>query len=173
MKPVRSGLPPLRDLKIRERDVATLRPHPKNARTHAAKQLHQLAKSIETFGFTVPILVDDKDVILAGHGRVEAARSMGLRKVPTILISDLSEKQKRTYVIADNRLAQLSGWDPELLTAELAALAEQDNKLDFDIEATGFDWGEIDILIAGGDAEDKGRLKILGKINAISRAMFS
>src|SRR4051812_4384878 len=110
MKPSSSELPPLRDLSIKERNVAELRPHPKNARTHSSKQLHQLTKSIETFGFTVPILIDKKDVILAGHGRVEAAKSMGLQKVPTILIGDLSEKQKRAYVIADNRLAQLSGW---------------------------------------------------------------
>jgi DNA modification methylase len=88
---------------------------------------------------------------------------MGLRQVPTILIGDLSENQKRAYIIADNRLAQLSGWDADLLTDELAALADQANTLEFDLEATGFDWGEIDILIAGGDTEDKGRSKILGK----------
>lgn len=157
-------LPPLRNLKVKERKVTDLRPHAKNARTHSSKQLHQLAKSIETFGFTVPILIDDTDVILAGHGRVEAAKRMGIQKVPTILISDLTEGQKRAYIIADNRLAQLSGWDADLLTDELAALAGQSDTLNFDIEATGFDWGEIDILIAGGDREDKGRSKILGKI---------
>ncbi|MEA2878182.1 MAG: hypothetical protein QOF14_3378 [Hyphomicrobiales bacterium] len=163
MKRAQSGLPPLRDLKVKERNVADLKPHAKNARTHSSKQLHQLAKSIETFGFTVPILIDNKDVILAGHGRVEAAKSMGVQRVPTILIGDLTEDQKRAYVIADNRLAQLSGWDADLLTDELAALADQAEALNFDIEATGFDWGEIDILIAGGDTEDKGRSKILGK----------
>ena len=87
------GDAPLRDLKVKERKVTELKPHPKNARTHSNKQLHQLAKSIETFGFTVPILIDDKDVILAGHGRVEAAKSMGIQRVPTILIGDLTEDQ--------------------------------------------------------------------------------
>ena len=161
----RSALPPLRDLKIKERNVRELKPHPRNARTHSGKQLHQLEKSIETFGFTVPILVDDKDVILAGHGRIEAARKMGYERVPTILIGDLTETQKRAYVIADNRLAQLSGWDADLLAEELSALADHSGALNFDIEATGFDWAEIDVLIAGGDTEDKGRSKILGKSN--------
>jgi ParB-like chromosome segregation protein Spo0J len=102
--------------------------------------LHQLEKSIETFGFTVPVLVDDKDVVLAGHGRIEAAKLMGLRRVPTIMIGDLTETQKRAYVIADNRLAQLSGWDADLLVDELAALADHSVAINFDPEATGFDW---------------------------------
>jgi DNA modification methylase/ParB-like chromosome segregation protein Spo0J len=169
MKPRPSPLPALRDLQVTERAIAELRPHPKNARTHSDRQLHQLAKSIETFGFTVPVLIDDQGLILAGHGRVAAARRMGLQTVPTILIADLSDRQKRAYVIADNRIGQLSGWDADLLAQELAALAEHADGLEFDLEATGFDWGEIDVLIAGGDTVDKGRAKILGKAAAAEK----
>jgi DNA modification methylase len=166
MKPQRSQVPILRDLQVTERKIGDLKPHPKNARVHSDRQLHQIAKSIETFGFTVPVLIDDRGVILAGHGRVAAARKMGLAVVPTILIGDLSDEQKRAYVIADNRIAQLSGWDADLLTDELKALTEHAEGLDFDLEATGFDWGEIDVLIGGGDTEEKGRAKILGKAAA-------
>lgn len=166
MKPSKATLPALRDLQVTERNIAGLKPHPKNARTHSNRQLHQIAKSIETFGFTVPVLIDGQGIILAGHGRVAAARKMGLRSVPTILIDDLSEAQKRAYVIADNRIAQLSGWDADLLADELKNLAEHAEGLDFDLEATGFDWGEIDVLISGGDTEEKGRAKILGKAAA-------
>ena len=163
MKPHSSPLSALRNLQVTERAVGDLKPHPKNARTHSDRQLHQIAKSIESFGFTVPVLIDDQGVILAGHGRVAAARTMGLQAVPTILIGDLSDEQKRAYIIADNRIAQLSGWDADLLAEEFAALAEHAEGLEFDLEATGFDWGEIDILISGGDKEDRGRAKILGK----------
>lgn len=156
----------LRNLQVTERNIDELKPHPKNARIHSDRQLHQIAKSIESFGFTVPVLIDDKDVILAGHARVAAARKIGLQTVPTILIRDLSDAQKRAYVIADNRIAQLSGWDVDLLVDELRALASEAEGLDFDLEATGFDWGEIDVLIAGGDTEDRGREKILGKAAA-------
>ena len=93
MKPNFSPLPVLRNLQVTERAVADLKPHPKNARTHSDRQLHQIAKSIESFGFTVPVLIDDQGVILAGHGRVAAARKMGLQAVPTILIGDLSDEQ--------------------------------------------------------------------------------
>ena len=163
MTPKRSPLAALRTLQVSERKIAALKPHPKNARTHSDRQLHQIAKSIETFGFTVPVLIDDQGVILAGHGRVAAAKKMGLETVPTIRIDDLSAAQKRAYIIADNRIAQLAGWDADLLADELKALAEHAEGLDFDLEATGFDWGEIDVLIAGGDVEEKGRAKILGK----------
>src|SRR5215475_9506065 len=167
MKPSAFRLPALRNLQVTERAIADLKPHPKNARTHSDRQLHQIAKSIESFGFTVPVLVDDEGLILAGHGRVAAARRMGFQTVPTILIGDLSDRQKRAYVIADNRIGQLSGWDADLLAQELSALVEHAEGLEFDLEATGFDWGEIDVLIDGGDKEDKGRAKILGKAAAM------
>src|SRR5215468_5598200 len=131
MKPPSSQLPAFRDLQVTERPIADLKPHPKNARTHSDRQLHQIAKSIENFGFTVPVLIDDRGVILAGHGRVAAARKMGLQAVPTILIDDLSDEQKRAYIIADNRIAQLSGWDADLLAEEFKALSEYAEGLDF------------------------------------------
>ncbi len=131
------------------RDVAALRPYLRNARTHSPKQVRQIAASIEEFGFTNPVLIDAEGGIIAGHGRVEAAKLLGLEKVPAIRLDHLSEAQKRAYVIADNRLAQLAGWDNELLALELQFLSTLD--LDFDVEITGFETAEIDILIESLD----------------------
>ena len=127
--------------------VAALRPYLRNARTHSKKQIKQIAASIEEFGFTTPVLTDAGGRIIAGHGRLEAAKLLGLSEVPTIRLEDLSEAQIRAYIIADNRLAELAGWDNDILAIELQALSEL--KLDFNIEITGFETPEIDILIAG------------------------
>jgi DNA modification methylase len=132
-------------LQIDNRPIAALKPFPHNARTHTKKQLNQIAASIREFGFTNPVLVDQSNVIIAGHGRVEAAKMLGLHKVPTIRIDYLNDAQKRAYVIADNKLALSAGWDPEILAIELQHLSSID--LDFDIEITGFETAEIDILI--------------------------
>ncbi len=119
---------------------------PNNARTHSKKQLKQIARSIERFGFVNPVLIDEDLRIIAGHGRVEAAKMLGLREVPTVRLSNLSPAQRRAYVIADNRLAELAGWDRELLAAELQGLLD----LRFDeVELTGFSLGEIDVLLDG------------------------
>lgn len=121
-----------------------LRPAANNARTHSKKQLKQLARSIERFGFVNPVLISDDFEIIAGHGRVEAAKILGLREIPTVRLSKLSATERRAYVIADNRLAELAGWDRELLASELKGLLE----LQFDdIELTGFSLGEIDVLL--------------------------
>ena len=126
-----------------------LRPSANNARTHSKKQLKQIARSIERFGFVNPVLIADDFEILAGHGRVEAAKLLGLREVPTVRLSNLSAAERRAYVITDNRLAELAGWDRELLASELKGLLE----LQFDdIELTGFSLGEIDHML---DAEKK------------------
>jgi len=123
-----------------------LRPAANNARTHSKKQLKQIARSIEHFGFVNPVLIDEDLRIIAGHGRVEAAKMLGLREVPTVRLSNLSPAQRRAYVIADNRLAELAGWDRELLAAELQGLLD----LRFDeVELTGFSFGEIDVLLDG------------------------
>jgi ParB-like chromosome segregation protein Spo0J len=114
--------------------IDALRPLKGNARIHSPKQVRQIASSIEQFGFTNPVLIDEAYTILAGHGRVEAARMLGLTEVPTLRIECLSEPQKRAYVLADNRLAELAGWDKNLLSIELQHLVE----LDFNIELTGF-----------------------------------
>jgi hypothetical protein len=135
------------ELRIEERSVDLLKAFPRNARVHSKKQIHQIAASIREFGFTNPILIDQADVIIAGHGRVEAARSLGLRSVPTIRIEHLSDAQKRAYVIADNKLALNAGWDREILAIELQHLSGLD--LEFDIEITGFETAEIDLLADG------------------------
>jgi ParB-like chromosome segregation protein Spo0J len=130
-------------MKVKTTPVRELRPHPNNARTHSRKQVKQIAKSIEKFGFCNPVLVDDAKQIIAGHGRVEAAKLLGLEAVPTCLISHLSEAEKRAYILADNKLAENAGWGRELLAIELQGLIE----LDVDIELTGFETAEIDLVL--------------------------
>ena len=138
------------NLKITYQSPATLQPRATNPRTHSRKQIRQIADSIERFGFTNPVLIDDCSRIIAGHGRVEAATLLGMEKVPTIRLEDLTEAEIRAYVIADNKLAENAGWDRELLAIELQGLIE----LDFSIELTGFDIAEIDFLL-DGEAEAK------------------
>lgn len=116
-----------------------LRPYERNARTHSREQLTQIAASIQEFGFTNPILVDGTDGILAGHGRLAAAKDMGLNQVPVIVLDHLSPEQRRAYVIADNQLALNAGWDMDLLQQEVAAL----NLADFDLSLLGFDEDRI------------------------------
>jgi DNA modification methylase len=123
--------------------IADLRPSGHNARTHTLRQIKQIASSIEEFGFTNPVLLDESNRILAGHGRVEAAKRLGWRQVPAIPITHLNETQKRAYVLADNQLAVKAGWDNAILKVELQNLIE----LDFDVELTGFEAGEIDIIL--------------------------
>ena len=138
---------------IVERDVDALRPYPRNARTHSKKQIKQIANSIERFGFTNPVLVSDEGEIIAGHGRVEAARLLGRKTVPTLALSHLSEAERRAYVLADNKLALNAGWDKEILAIELQALVD----LEFDVEVTGFSLAEIDfVLDEAGEADPDG-----------------
>lgn len=115
-------------------------PYAKNARTHSEAQIAQIAASIREFGFTNPILIDDKNGVIAGHGRLSGARKLGMTEVPTIKLSQLSEAQRKAYIIADNRLAELSTWDKELLSVDLQELRE----LDFDFNSIGFDISELD-----------------------------
>ena len=140
---------------IVERPPGDLRPWPGNPRTHSDKQLAKLKASIQTFGFTAPVLVDEAGVILSGHGRVQAAKELGLAQIPTRVLSGLSEVKKRAYVIADNKIAQLSGWDQTLLKSELEILIREE----FEVEATGFSTAEIDLMFdtetpAGSDPDD-------------------
>lgn len=123
--------------------VKSLRPYPGNARTHSKKQIRQIATSIERFGFTNPVLVSDDNEIVAGHGRLEAAKLLGREKVPALRLSHLSAAQRRAYVLADNKLALNAGWDREVLAIELQALVD----LDFDVEVTGFSLAEIDLVL--------------------------
>ena len=138
-------------LKISYLRVNKLRPDPRNARLHSQKQIAQIAKSIEAFGFNVPVLIDQKSRVIAGHGRVEAAKLLGLKELPTIRLEKLSDAQRRAFMIADNRLTENSTWSERLLGEELKFLSEAE--LDFSVEVTGFEMGEIDLFIEGLDDE--------------------
>jgi DNA modification methylase len=140
-------------LKITYQDPAALRPRATNPRTHSKKQIRQIADSIERFGFTNPVLIDRAGGIVAGHGRVAAAMLLGMEKVPTIRLEDLSDAEIRALVIADNKLAENAGWDRELLAIEFQGLLELD--LDFDVTISGFATPEIDILIGELDAAEE------------------
>jgi DNA modification methylase len=136
---------PMNPLSIEYQAVSALKPRASNPRTHSKKQIGQIAKAVQRFGFTNPVLVDDDNGIIAGHGRVAAAKTLGLTAVPTVCLSNLSEAEIRAYVIADNKLAENAGWDRNLLGLELQYLAELD--IDFDVTLTGFELPEIDVLI--------------------------
>ena len=115
-------------------------PYPRNARTHSKKQIKAIARSIERFGFTNPVLATSANEILAGHGRVEAAKLLGMSTVPVLRIDHLSEAERRAYILADNRLAEKAGWDKEILEIELQSLIT----VGFDVEITGFEVPEVD-----------------------------
>lgn len=126
--------------KITMEKPESLKPAPNNARTHTEAQIEQIVNSINEFGFTNPVLIDEKKTILAGHGRVEAAKKIGLSQVPTICFNNLTDDQKRALVIADNRIALNAGWDEEILKLELGLLSDND----FDMSLLGFEDFEID-----------------------------
>lgn len=127
--------------------VDQLSPYPGNARKHSRKQISLIADSIARFGFNNPVLIDDEGTIIAGHGRVAAAKQLKLTAVPTIRLSHLSEADKRAYILAENKLAERAGWDHDILAVELQGLIN----LDFDIEVTGFAMGEVDIILDEAD----------------------
>jgi hypothetical protein len=124
--------------------IGRLAPYQRNPRTHSEEQVTQIAASIAEFGFCNPILVDSRDGIVAGHGRLLAAKKLGLSEVPVIVLDHLDETQRRAYLLADNRLSELAGWDHELLALELKELAEAG----FDATLAGFDSKEIDDFLA-------------------------
>lgn len=128
--------------------IGGLRPNPKNPRTHSRKQIRQISASIRKFGFLNPILVDDDNMVLAGHGRLEAARLEGLSHVPVVRFWHLTAAQKRAYLIADNRIAEQAGWDREMLAIELGELIDLLPAEGFDVSLTGFEAAEIDLLLA-------------------------
>jgi DNA modification methylase len=133
--------------------IARIRPNPKNPRTHSKKQIKQIAASIRKFGFLNPLIVDDENTILAGHGRLEAARLAGLAHVPIVRSGQLSEAQKRAYLLADNKIALNASWDEELLALELKELMSTD---EFSVDVTGFSIAEVDQLIDGLAPEEPG-----------------
>jgi hypothetical protein len=131
-------------MQITYKSPVDLKPRARNPRTHDAKQIGQIATSIEKFGFVNPVLVDSKNGIIAGHGRVVAAKLIGMSDIPTVQVDHLTPAQIRAYVIADNKLAENAGWDRKLLALELQELTAE---LDFDVTVTGFEIAEIDLLI--------------------------
>jgi hypothetical protein len=128
-------------MQITQRKTADLIPYVNNARTHSEQQVLQIAASIKEFGFNSPVLVDGENGIIAGHGRVLAAKKLGLDEVPTIELKHLTKTQKKAYILADNRLALNSGWDNDLLALELGELSDDG----FDLDLLGFDVDELSI----------------------------
>jgi ParB-like chromosome segregation protein Spo0J len=135
---------------IEQWPLARLKPYAKNARTHSDDQIAKIAASLVEFGWTAPVMVADDGEIVAGHGRLLAAQHLGLNEVPVIRLSHLTPEQVRAYRIADNRLSELSGWDDELLAAELHAL----NSAGFDLGLTGFEGEDLDRLLAPLEERD-------------------
>ena len=132
--------------------VRNLRPNKRNARTHSKKQIRQIANSILRFKWTYPILADENGEIICGHGRLQAGIELGLKKVPVIVMSGLSDVEKRALALADNKIATNSGWDRTVLAAELGELATLLPECNLDLEITGFEPAEIDALM--GDLVD-------------------
>ena len=135
--------------KYKSIDIDLLIPYARNSRTHSDSQVTKIASSIKEFGFLNPVIVDKDNGIIAGHGRVMAAKKLGLKEVPILLVEHLTEAQKRAYIIADNRLALDAGWDEEMLRVEFAELADDG----FNLELTGFGLDEIDALSFDDDCE--------------------
>src|SRR5260370_36953434 len=131
------------NLSIIYRKISDLKPYPRNARTHSRKQVKQIAADIMGFGFNNPVLIDESDQIIAGHGRVQAAKLLGLAEVPTVQIAHLSATQKRAYILADNRLAEKAGWDEEILAVELQGLLADG----FEVGLTGFEPPAIAVIL--------------------------
>ena len=161
------------DLHIEYLSLTSLTSYPRNARTHSPKQVRQIADSIKAFGFTNPLLIDDESMILAGHGRLAAARLLGMEQVPCVRLATMTPAHKKAYVLADNKLALNAGWDDELLALELQELTVLDPG--FDIGLTGFSIAETDLLIEGLAVEEPASpaeeaLPQLGEGSAITQA---
>jgi hypothetical protein len=155
-------------ISVRWLPVESLTPDRGNARVHGPRQIARIADSIAAFGFNVPVLIDGAGAVLAGHGRVLAARRLGLSEVPTIALDHLSEPERRAFMIADNRLAELASWDDRRLGVELKALKSLD--LDFSIEATGFELDEIELKVDPGIKSGGGRAPGKGPAAASPKA---
>ena len=131
-------------MQIESVPVSDLKEYEKNSRTHSDDQVAKIAASVEEFGFTNPILIDESNGVIAGHGRLQAAKRINMGEVPCIRLAHLSESQKRAYVIADNKIAESGGWDDEMLKMEIMELAQDD----YDLKLTGFDEAGLDSILA-------------------------
>ena len=136
--------------KMQDRNVADLIPYVNNSRVHSDEQVLQICSSIREFGFTNPVLIDEDNGVVAGHGRLMAAKKLGLEKVPCIILAGLSEAQKKAYVIADNQLSLTSSWNMEVLALEVEALQAED----FDLNILGFSDEELNNLVISFDADE-------------------
>jgi hypothetical protein len=150
---VAGTLPTCRQLVVVYRPTSSLTPDPRNARTHPKRQIEQIIASIREFGFTNPVLVDEADVLISGHGRLRAAKELGLSEVPTIELHGLCEVQKKALRLADNKIALNAGWDLEILRLELEDIGTLD--VDFDLSLTGFASGEIDVILKAANDPDE------------------
>jgi DNA modification methylase len=144
---------PIHDLAIERRSPGDLRPAGRKSRHHPAKQMAAIRKSIETFGFVSPVLIDGKNGILAGNARVEAAKALGLVDIPVVVVDHLTPEQQRAFVLADNRLAELGSWNREVLQLELQELSSLE--VDFSLEVTGFSLPEIDAICFGPGSDSE------------------
>ena len=153
-------------MQIEQVAVESLIPYARNSRTHSDDQVAQIAASIKEFGWTNPILIDGESGIIAGHGRLLAARKLGMKEVPVIQLSGMTDTQKKAYIIADNKLALNAGWDDELLKLELDDL----NIAEFKMELLGFDANELNLAMGlgadfmPGTEQDQGKLDELAQI---------
>lgn len=137
-------------MNVVQKQIDELIPYAKNARTHSDSQVAQIAASIREFGWMNPVLIDAKGNIIAGHGRVLAARKLGLDEVPCVLHNHLTETQRKAYILADNKMALNAGWDEDMLRLELRELGD----MGFDLELTGFDGVEVEVLNHKVDIDD-------------------
>jgi len=153
------GFPKRVPFQIEEVPISELQLNPRNARTHSKRQVRQIAASVQEFGWTNPVLISEDNHVIAGHGRLAAAELLHLAKVPTIRLRGLTESQKRALALADNKLAENAGWNPEILTQELRFLSEIE--VDFDLEITGFSTAEIDLFIGDTAAKDDAADRVL------------
>ena len=136
--------------KMQDRNVADLIPYVNNSRVHSDEQVLQICSSIREFGFTNPVLIDEENGVIAGHGRLMAAKKLDMEKVPCIILAGLSEAQKKAYVIADNQHALTSTWNMEVLALEVEALQAED----FDLNILGFSDEELNNLVISFDADE-------------------
>lgn len=156
-------------LQIETLPVSSLVPHGQNPRQHSRRQIRQIAESIRTFGFKVPVLVDASNRLVCGHGRVAACRLLGIEAVPAIRVDDLDDAKIRAFMIADNRLTEIADWDDALLAGNFKILSELE--LDFDLEVTGFDYGDIEHLLSldGDGASDETPVPAAGSLPEVAR----
>lgn len=155
-------------LQIEMRALESLIPYARNSRTHSEEQVGQIAASIAEFGWTNPVLVDGANGIIAGHGRVLAARKLGLSEVPCIELAHLTKAQRRAYIIADNKLAMNAGWDNQMLALEFEDLKTEE----FDLALTGFDMKELQAIMATDDDLMEPREESESKLDAISKLVW-